>query len=353
MKVLFVESALSGHRKIYHKALIEGIGLENSVLITSTAEDDIHCIQVVDDAVDLRPRKIGDYLSWLKHIKKAADEHNVDIIHFLDGDLLYRFCGIKLNQLCRYKIIVTFHHVRDDWIHMFSIRQICRKITGAVVHTDYLRNRLCNLANIRLIDYPYFPSCPDLLIPERKESRTYFDLDDSGTVLLALGGTRFEKGVDILLNSLKGVAQEDVVLLIAGKEEYFKREDLEAIDTGRVKVVYCLKQLTDEEWNRALSASDIVVLPYRKSFAGASGPLTDAVWFKKPVIGKDDNSIGDLIRGNGLGWTFEAENAEDLTHVINSAAEAEFVLGKKYLRFRDRISVDNFRRKYAELYRQP
>ncbi len=349
MRILLVEAALSGHRKTYHKKLIETIGIENTFLITPEEEPDVKCEQVIDGNIDLRPRTIRDYLRWLKFIKHTADDYRVDAIHFLDGDLLYRFCGYKLNILKNYKTIVTFHHVGEDFIHSASVNLILQRITYGVVHTEHLKKRFNNLHNIILIDYPYFPV--QETIPDRKESKRYYGIDENKMVLLALGGTRYEKGVDILMKSLKEVKKGDVVLLIAGNEDYFKKSDLEQISTGNVAVYYSMKSLSDAEWCMALSASDIVVLPYRKSFAGASGPLTEAVWFEKPIIGKTDGSIGEMIRNNELGWTFEAENIVSLGKVIENAITTEFEIGRRYIDFKEKISISRFQEGYMKLYK--
>lgn len=345
MKILFVEAGLSGHRKIYHKTLIESIGVANCVLITPKPEPDVDCEQVVEDNINLRPRTLNDYNIWIGFIKHIADKYNVNVIHFLDGDLLYRFCGYKLSKLKDYKTVVTFHHVGEDFIHKLSVQKITKKVDWAVVHTERLRSRF---RNIRLVDYPYFPM--QKTVPTKNESREFYHISPEKRVLLSLGGTRYEKGVDILLNALRNIKSSNVLLLIAGNEEYFKKSDLEKIDTGIVEVVYYMKPLMDSEWCMALSASDIVVLPYRRSFAGASGPLAEAVWFEKPLIGKNDGSIGDMIKDNELGWTFETENSDELGNVIDEAVGTHFRIGVKYRSFKDKLSVARFEISYKQLY---
>ena len=101
----------------------------------------------------------------------------------------------------------------------------------------------------------------------------------------------------------------------------------------------------------ALLASDYVILPYRKLFSGASGPLTEAVWFKKPIIGKDNSSIGDMIKKYELGWTFKTEDSDDLANVINGViSKHEEYVFKSFL-FRNRISIDSFLNRYMKLYK--
>lgn len=349
MKVLFVESVLTGHRAVYHSALINGVGNESSVLIMPEKENKIKCKQVVDKDINLRPKNLKDYKNWIDYICKIANQEQTDVIHFLDGDILYKFFGFYMSSLRDYKVIITFHHIADDLAHSISVNRIVRKNRIGIVHTDTLNNRFKNNRNIRLIDYPYFPTGS---ISNRDDARRYFQISDEKTVYLSLGGTRYEKGLDILVEAFQKVDRKDAVLLIAGKEEYFKREDIERLNINHKDIIYHLGYLSSEEWNLALAASDVVVLPYRKSFSGASGPLVEAVWFKKYIIGKDDSSVGEMIRTHKLGEVFEAENIESLARTLNSVATDFDKNNLKYRTFRERISLELFRSKYISLYKE-
>ena len=50
----------------------------------------------------------------------------------------------------------------------------------------------------------------------------------------------------------------------------------------------------------AINACDYIVLPYRYSFDGASGPLVDGVIADKIIIGANHGSLGNLINNNNL-----------------------------------------------------
>lgn len=347
MKIILVETSISGHRKIYHKTLVDVAGINNVVLITPEKEADIDCEQVIGKNINLGPRTLIEYIKWLKFIKHQAEKYDASVVHFLDGDILYRFCGLYLSTLKKYKTIATFHHVAEDLVHNLSIRLIAREITCVVIHTEKIYNRMCFLKNRILINYPYFINNGGM--PSKEESREYYNIDNGKIVLLSLGGTRYDKGIDILLKALSYVSNKNVELLVAGKEEYFKKEDIEKFDTGEVKINLNLRTMCDYEWNMALKACDIVVLPYRKSFTGASGPLADAIWFKKPVIGKSDGSVGDMIKTYDLGWTFTAGDYKQLASMIDNAC-LNLSAHNGFIEFRRKITVEKFMSDYKNLY---
>lgn len=345
--ILFVESGIGGHRKKYHKELIEAVGAENSILITPQYENDILCKQVVNEKINLKPRKINEYEEWLKYIKKVADNNSADVIHILDGDLLYKFWGVGLKQLNDYKIVVTYHHIKNDFFHTISLNRISKHITYGVVHTRYLKERFKKIPNIILINYPYLGEDN---LPNKDDARKYFGIEHDAVVFSTLGGTRYEKGADILVKSFMRVKNEKAILLIAGAEENFKKSDLMTISGNSKKVIYYMNKLTNDEWLMAISASDYVVLPYRKTFTGASGPLTDAVWFNRGIIGTMSESVGDVIKSNSLGYLFECESEDSLSETIEKAARQNWNINNDYLKFRTEISSEKFRTNYKKLY---
>ena len=172
----------------------------------------------------------------------------------------------------------------------------------------------------------------------------------SKKTLLALGGTRKGKGLDILLEALKRV-QEPFHLIIAGKEEDFKKDFiLEHTITYTENVSLFLEFLTDEKFSLCLNAADIVVLPYRKVFDGASGPLGEGVWHYKMIVGPDHGSLGDIVKMNHLGKTFKSEDADVLSEVLNETIKMEWEPDEKYLEYRQSLDPAFFQKKYMKLY---
>lgn len=347
MKYLFVESSITGHRIIYHKTLIEAVGVEKSILITPEIEPAIGCKQIINSYINLQPRTLQDYNKWIDYILEISKTNNIEIIHILDGDLLYRFWGIGLKKLAEYKIIVTYHHIKNDFAHRISVGRIAKNIEYCVVHTRRLKERFSGIPNLKLIHYPHFQD--GNMLP-RTDARKFYNIEDNAKVYLLLGGTRYEKGADIFMKSLKYVRHKGIVVLIAGKENTFSEEYLRKLNTSGIKVIYRMGYLSPDEWNMALIASDYVVLPYRKKFTGASGPLTEAVWFQKIIIGPNVESIGDIIKTYKLGYTYKAENEKALAIAIDYAYEKGLQIGDRYKEYVKEISSQKFVQAYQQIY---
>ena len=170
-------------------------------------------------------------------------------------------------------------------------------------------------------------------------------------VLGCIGGTRYDKGLDILLKALRSVTG-DFELLVAGAEDAIKREEIEELARPyRDRVKLHLSFLTDEELEMAIQAVDAIVLPYRKTFNGASGPLGEGVAKGKIIIAANHGSLGDIVEKNHLGYTFESENIEALKKVLNMAIQrTNYTYDEKANAYKNKLSINEFKKQYCKLY---
>ena len=77
-----------------------------------------------------------------------------------------------------------------------------------------------------------------------------------------------------------------------------------------------LKYLSDEELEDEIVNSDIVILPYRKTFLAKSVVMSDSVRLKTPVIATEESQNGYDASKFKVGVTFESENIEQLSKAI-------------------------------------
>lgn len=352
MRVLLIETAMSGHHLPYLRALMD---CSNDVAVVTPIIDD--AIKAADNKVYAIPfsesKTIWRYIKWLRQVKKIVDSTDPDVIHLVYGDSIYKFMGIGLRYMRRkHKCIVTCHQIRHSRLRDIGIKMLARSVNAVVVHTSELTKELQALGinNVFHVEYPHFgdeciQSC------EYARGKLGIALDDD-PVLLALGGTRYDKGLDMLLESLKDV-NIPFHLLIAGKPEFFTEDYInEHVSNYSKKVTCLLRLLSNEEFSLCLSAADVVVLPYRKSFNGASGPLSDGVWHKKMIIGPDHGSLGKLIADHHLGATFEAENIDSLRDCILKQLLKKWEPDDIYRQYRDVMSTGYFQDSYRDIYYQ-
>lgn len=348
MKILLVETAISGHRLGYIKALLKCCNAE--FILALPEKTILPCKQYIVpfDSINNK-RSLRRYNIWLRKIRKIEKKEKPDITHFLYGDAFYRYFGVFLWHYKK-KGLTTLHLVRDGFLQQTSLRCVCRKFNRVVVHSKYLQQDLSNIniQNTRHIEYPEF----NTLENKKEESCAFFGMRTDIPVLLCLGATRGDKGLDLLLEALRKV-KKPFQLLVAGKEEDIKKEFiLEHSTEYRDSVFLYLQYLSDEELGMALAASDIVCIPYRKSFNAASGPLGEGVTLNKCIIGPNHGNLGKTIKDNHLGYVFESENINDLSRVINQALVEGFQPDELFEQYRNSLDVFYFMREYAGLYNE-
>lgn len=346
MRILFVDAVTTGHHMVYMKELINDGRYESVVL---APDDDMIKNAGFGGNTTVVPMTGGSYGQRLEQIRKTADEYKVDIIHLLFADSIMKYYGFGLGRLKQYRIAATFHQFRYSFLRNIARKLLFAKVDRGVVHTESMLRYLegNNIKNAVHIEYPKFERVEYC---DKETAKKRLGIETDKPVLLALGGTRYDKGLDILLHALNK-AEQPFYLLVAGKPEAFDEAFIRsegARFADAMKLI--LRFLTDEEMALCSSACDIAVLPYRMSFDGASGGLVDAVVAGKPVIGAGHGALGELIRNNHLGYTFKTEDPDDLARVIDKALSEGFLQDDTAERYRKSLDPQSFRSKYYKLY---
>ncbi len=350
MKVLYVDIETGGHHQTYLKALMD-IPEKENVLVLPEKIEGLKAKQYVFRKTDFFNKKLLEYYKWTEEVKGIIKTEKPDVVHFLYGDVFYKYFGLGLEGLKKkYKVVNTIHALKKGKVGIVSLKRIMRLSSVGVVHTDAIFNEVkdAGIENIVHIEYPHFSTGYDI---DKAGARKYYGLSENAFALGCIGGTRYDKGLDILLKALQGV-NGDFELLIAGAEDAIKREIIEELARPyRDRVKLHLNFLTDEEFEMAIQAVDAIVLPYRKTFNGASGPLGEGVAKEKMIIAANHGSLGDIVEKNHLGYMFESENCEDLKKVLNTALQRRFF---KYdaiaLNYMNKISISAFQKEYSEIY---
>ena len=72
--------------------------------------------------------------------------------------------------------------------------------------------------------------------------------------------------------------------------------------------------------------------------------------YGKTIIGPNHGSLGQIIKDNHLGYTFESENVDDLARTINKALSETFIYDEYAKKYQSSLSVDSFIDSHKNLY---
>lgn len=338
-KVYIFDNVFDGHHTIYMKAL-----------------EEIEIVKNISKFYKLESnkKKITKYIrerrALLKYVLKKIEENS--ILHLLYLDQLYVLGPMFINKKNK-KIIGTLHHYPQNKIKEVLLRIVSKKIDTIIVHSDYLKDQLLKLgiSNVNVIDYPIFN---EYRVDNIEEVKQELGLDQNKYIISALGGTRYDKGLDILIEAFKYIdnnIKDKIQLNICGKEESIKSDYIikrcdELSIIHRVKLDY----MTDEEFYKNIKVSDSIVIPYRKIFTGNSGPMTEGIYQNKPIIAPNSGNLGYLMNRYKLGVTFESENSKDLALAIQKLINEGWEYSSKSIEYRERLRPEYFIKKHEKLY---
>ncbi|KSU82076.1 hypothetical protein AS030_17550 [Fictibacillus enclensis] len=363
-KMIFFDTTNSGHHFLYNCNVLEGFDIsgESYVYLSKLNKDQQRQLalkkityKVLDTkSTNVRLHDLELIIKMFFYMLKSR----IKKVHFLYLDSIFPQLLILLPILLLFRLQVTGTlHWYPKQMYKIKIMNFMINlgiIKNIIVHGEYTKDKLIkefkglNNDNVTSIQYPYIHN-------DNEKSGYEPPLQKLGSVphILLFGGLRHDKGLDILLEAASIIKEKQFILLIIGKEEYFKQNDVRSyIDFYNLKdkVYLEIGYVPDEMVSSYFNMSDIVVLPYRKVFAGQSGPLTEGAAKSKVIIGPNHGEIGHTISKYNLGLTFKTENVNDLAqklrYCIDHLEEIKTNIRPGLDNYQNLIKVSRFKKAY-------
>lgn len=329
------ENKISGHHSVYFNSLLKLKGVN---------------LKFVDLNLYESKKNIFFYLYSRKKLLNEYLKSKEKVVHILTSDFLYILPLIRKLYNPNKKILCTIHHIPNSSLKKLLLKNFSKKINSLIVHSKYLKIELNKIGihNVEVINYPSFYNYD--IIDEKEAIKKKYNISNDKKIISLLGGTRRDKGLDILLKSfnyLNYIEKSRIILNIAGAEEFFNKNFILHESKG-LNIKLDLKNLTEEEFCENVMMTDIMVMPYRKTFSGNSGPMTEAIVNEIPCIAPKELNIGKIVFENNLGEVFNCENPKDLALQIKKILKNE----KSYYTndFHKSLTEENFLKSYLNLY---
>tara|TARA_Y100000768_G_scaffold10264_1_gene7252 strand:- start:60 stop:1187 length:1128 start_codon:yes stop_codon:yes gene_type:complete len=257
--------------------------------------------------------------------------------------------NIKISCICDN----IFPH-ETFFIEKYFIKKFFLNINNFLVMSDDSEFKLKNLVgNNSKIVKSFLPLKENLKssISKKDACEKLKIKDPPKLLLLFFGFIRDYKGLDILINALKSLKNLDIKLLIAG-ESYIKTNKIkDLIDNNNLSdmVIWHKKYIPNDEINLYFSASDLVVLPYRK--ISQSGIIPMAYHFNKIVVCSNLPSLTDHVIEKQTGYFFKDNNSDNLSAILSEIYHNHnFEQSKEYINeYKNKYSFDNFIKHFEEL----
>lgn len=288
------------------------------------------------------------YYNVFSEVKKNPGNK---IVHFQTGDKFYFLPIFSSPEENNCKVILTLHKCPTHPILIALLKNFARKISMIVVLSDSLKNELKNIGvfNVVVIEHPTFYDYT--IIEEKEVLRKKHDIPVDKIVISALGGTRYDKGLDILLDSFSYLTDEEkqrIFLNIAGRPQDFDSQFvMNKIHLYKIHARVDLRNVSNLEFCENIKLSDWLAVPYRKTFTGVSGPMVEAISQAIPCFVPKDSSLHIFSGRFNACEVFESENAQSLAEAIKAVLSGKTQVHPQGI---ERLSCEHFIQKHIELY---
>lgn len=332
---------------IGHYHIMRSLATLKNTIEIDTCEKKIRCkkkpVKFILERISLVRRTMKAVISDL--------DNGQQVVHYLTADKFYFLFWLFPGILKGKKIIATIHHIPKNKILQYALKKFSRKINGIVVLSNYLKIELNKLKITRVIAIQH-PSFYDYSnINTKSELKVKFNIDAKLKVISFLGGTRYEKGLDILLDAFKYIPEiekQNVLLNIAGAENDFSLDFIRNKATlYNIRIRCDIKRLTDEEFMENVMVSDYIAIPYRASFNAMSGPLSEAMCRGIGCILPKQGIFEYYGNNQSKQLMFDSESPESLSKSIVYALHHHCVLNQDFIH---QFQLSTFLRKSEELY---
>lgn len=262
--------------------------------------------------------------------------------HIFHPNLL-NIVDFLLVKILSMKLVYTIHDVIsfDDKMSNKKLNKwLFKRADKLLTHNSFSRKIL--LENYYLTDVEIVPHGNYIpfvkLNVDKSDSRKKIGIDESKKVLLFFGMIKKNKGLDVLLKSLKEVVKnnQDLVLVVAGRAWKDDFSYYQKIINDNKLSDYCIIHnyfISHEDVKFYYSAADLVVLPYTRIYQ--SGVLLMSMSYNKPVLVSDLEPLIEVIIDNDTGYVFKNgspsslsskidhifQNFEDLTRINDKGRE--------------------------------
>jgi glycosyltransferase involved in cell wall biosynthesis len=261
----------------------------------------------------------------------------VDVVHFQwsvnrEGD--YRL--MKLLKALGIKIFYTAHDLVPHKAYSAAVGDALAKIYGAadgvIVHSESNRREISELFRLDSGKVFVVPHGSDEVFSSgrsvsKADARRDLGIGPEKNVILFFGFIKRYKGLEHLVAAFEEVKRRlpEAFLLVAGQIYRADKEGYEFYSRllgglrGRADVLCMPQYIPVEKIGDYFAASDIVALPYVKSYT--SGVLLGAYAAGRPVIVTDTGGLAEVVEQGKSGYVVPPGDVPALAAAIESVFE--------------------------------
>lgn len=158
-------------------------------------------------------------------------------------------------------------------------------------------------------------------VKNKDQSKLKYGIDTNKKVLLFFGFVRKYKGLDLLINAVKKLPK-NTVILVTGEcyEDFMEYEDLiKSEGISNDQIITHIRYIPDDEVSQIFSAADLCILPYRS--ATQSGIASIAKYYQLPMIVTPVGELPNEVIDCETGVVCKSSSSNDIANGIIKGLE--------------------------------
>ena len=249
-------------------------------------------------------------------------------------ELFERIVVVPWIRMMGKRLVYTAHnvdtHARDDGrsslLNRMTLRFLYRRIDRIIAHTKSIRAELLAqfgvpIERISVIQHGILGDQSGRREVAQQQARTDLGIPLGARVLLFFGSWAPYKGLDLLIRALSPAISSDpsLHLVVAGpaRNDSYRREIQSLVRESHLedRVTMCPAFVPDSAVETYFSASDCIVLPYRR--ISQSGVPFLAYGFGLPVLASRVGGLPETVIPGVTGLLFEPNNTTALADAVS------------------------------------
>ncbi|BAI81353.1 glycosyl transferase [Deferribacter desulfuricans SSM1] len=260
-------------------------------------------------------------------------------------------------------VITTLHTVYKDMPkeHKIITDAIVRNSIKVIVHENYQKDTLLNVIDKSFEDKIAVIPHGSRVIKEIDNAKKILNLPDNSIVLTQIGYFRPSKNFETTIDIFNELANkyENILLVIAGKIRGIEHREYRDIIFKKIEEspfknrIYLIRgQLSQSSFDTVISASDIIILPYKIN--SQSGILAHCLAFGKPVVSSATLSMVQTFEKSKSGFACNTleEYIEKTAALIEDESLRKSMSINAKIYVKNEISWDIIANKHIELYKK-
>ena len=268
-------------------------------------------LQELQTAVGKVRAKIKEVFNGIAVLKKYKNS----IIIFQDYSNTSMLLSICLKKTSNSIFIIQYKSEIDSGVNAFLYKIARKRISGVLCTKKEVGEKYEN-SYLVMPDYIYTDCQNKCKQVENSEYR--YDFGIFGII---------RKGKDVVGVAEKFAGIERTLLIAGSIQDADMKKSLEKLAKENKNITVVNRYLSEEEYNRMISATRCMILPYVDEYynESSSGVVYDALFAKKPVITRR-YEIFNFVETYRIGILYNTLNDVDFSEVMQ---EKEFLTYKK------------------------